>query len=70
MEKSESSQSLEKLFEEVINIRGIHHELEMNEATVRSLRKRFTTGGVTVERMREVLSKLGYQKVQEERWGR
>lgn len=61
---------LEDLFDEVITIRGIHHELEMNESTVRALRRlRKAGGGVSVEKMREVLTRAGYRCVQQECWG-
>lgn len=63
--------TLTDLFDEVINTRGIHHELGMNEATVRSLRNRFNKdGSITIDKMREVLGKAGYQLIQEELWGR
>lgn len=68
--KSEKGRTLTSLFGEVINIRGIHHELGMDESTVRALRKRYNDGGsVSVEKMREVLKAKGYKCVQEERWG-
>ncbi|WBL42386.1 hypothetical protein PBT90_16745 [Algoriphagus halophytocola] len=62
--------SLEKLFAEIINIRGVHHQLDMHEGTVRTYRKRFADGKMTVEKMREVLEKAGYKMKQEERWGK
>lgn len=63
--------TLRELFGEVINEKAIHHELEMNESTVRSLRKKFNEGtSISDEKMREVLSKAGYHCVVEERWGR
>lgn len=61
---------LSELFEEIINTRGVHHQLEMHEGTVRTYRKRYADGKMTVEKMREVLMKAGYKMVQEERWGR
>lgn len=62
--------TIESLFDEIINIRGIHHELGMDESTVRALRKRFNDGGsVSVEKMREVLKVKGYKCVQKEMWG-
>ncbi len=62
---------IDQLFEEVINIRGIHKQLEMNESTVRSLRKRFGKGGlISVEKKREILAAAGYKMKQEERWGK
>ena len=63
--------SLEKLFQYVINIRGVQNELGMNESTVRALRKKCNDGTpISVEKMREVLTKAGYKMEQEERWGK
>lgn len=63
--------TLDKLFDEVINTRGIHAELGMNESTVRALRKKFNDGSpVSVEKKREILAAAGYKMKQEERWGR
>lgn len=70
LEGSPKGRTLESLFREVINTRGIHHQLGMNESTVRALRKQFNDGGsISVEKMREVLQLVGYKMVQEERWG-
>lgn len=69
MEKLSAAKSLKILFGEVINTRGIHHQLEMKEATVRSLRKQFNdNGSISVEKMREVLQRAGFKCVQEELW--
>ncbi|WP_134199797.1 hypothetical protein [uncultured Algoriphagus sp.] len=63
--------TLDKLFDEVINTRGIHAKLGMNESTVRALRKKFNDGTpVSVEKKREILAAAGYKMKQEERWGR
>jgi Glu-tRNA(Gln) amidotransferase subunit E-like FAD-binding protein len=70
LEGSAKGRKLESLFNQVINTRGIHHQLGMNESTVRALRKQFNdAGSISVEKMREVLQLAGYKKVQEERWG-
>lgn len=62
---------IDSLFREVINTRGIHAELGMNESTVRALRKKFNDGTpISVEKKREILEAAGYQMKQEERWGR
>lgn len=64
-------ESLDKLFGVVINERAIHNEVDMNESTVRALRKKWNDGApISVEKKREVLEKAGYQLVQEELWGR
>lgn len=69
LDSPQPGRSLDSVFREVINTRGIHHELGMNESTVRALRKQFNDGGsITVEKMREVLQLAGYKCVQEERW--
>jgi hypothetical protein len=69
MEKNDSK-TLEALFNEVINTRGIHHQLGMKEATVRSLRKQYNDkGSISVEKMREILKIMGYRSVQSEMWG-
>lgn len=71
MENSVKAVSIEKLFDEVINTRGIHHDLNLNENQIRSLRKRFNDEkGVSVEKMREILKKAGYKCIQEEKWGK
>lgn len=63
--------TLDKLFDEVINTRGIHAKLGMNDSTVRALRKKFNDGTpVSVEKKREILAAAGYKMKQEERWGR
>lgn len=61
--------SLEELFGRVINTRGIHHKLGMEETKVRTMRKRYNDGGgISVKKMREVLQLAGFEKVQEEMW--
>jgi hypothetical protein len=63
--------TIDQLFAEVINIRGIHAQLEMNESTVRALRKKCNDGTpISVEKKREILAAAGYKLKQEERWGR
>jgi hypothetical protein len=63
--------SVDQLFNEVINIRGIHVQLGMNESTVRALRKKCNDGSpISVEKKREILEAAGYKMKQEERWGR
>ncbi len=63
--------NVDQLFGELINIRGIHAQLGMNESTVRALRKKFNDGTpISVEKKREILEAAGYKMKQEERWGR
>ena len=64
------SRPLSSLFRQIINTKGIHDQLGMHEGTVRTYRKRFADGKMTVEKMREVLVKAGYKMEQEERWGK
>lgn len=62
--------TLDQLFTEVINTRGIHAQLGMNEATVRTFRKRCNDGTpISVEKKREILRAAGYKMIQPERWG-
>lgn len=63
--------TIDQLFGELINTKGIHGQLGMNESTVRVFRKRFNDGTpISVEKKREILEAAGYKMVQEERWGR
>jgi hypothetical protein len=63
--------NVDQLFGELINIRGIHVQLGMNESTVRALRKKFNDGTpISLEKKREILEVAGYKMKQEERWGR
>ncbi|WP_084119985.1 hypothetical protein [Aquiflexum balticum] len=62
--QSYKGRTLEYLFNQVINIRWILHQMGMNESTVRALRKQFNdSGSISVEKMREVLQLAGYKKV-------
>lgn len=63
--------NVDQLFGELVNIRGIHAQLGMNESTLRALRKKFNDGTpISVEKKREILEAAGYKMKQEERWGR
>jgi Ca2+-binding EF-hand superfamily protein len=64
----QESIELTKLFESIINTRGIYKQLNFNESTVRSLRSYHIKGKVSLEKMREVCTKMGYKLVQEEHW--
>lgn len=66
---NEAAKKLGSIFNEIINTRGIHHQLGMKETTVRSLRKQYNdSGSVSVEKMREILTIMGYRCVQAEMW--
>jgi hypothetical protein len=62
-------QDLDKLFGEIINTRGVYHQLGLPEGTVRALRKKYNDHtGISAKKMREVLTKAGYRQAQPEMW--
>lgn len=55
-------------FEEMIHTRGIYKALNLNPNTVRGYRIAHKKGGVTIDKMHELLTRAGWQVVQEELW--
>ncbi len=62
-------------FAEMINLWGIHKEMELSSATTRGLRKRVndhpndpTKWKISIDKMEEMLTKFGFEVVQEKLW--
>ena len=64
-----TEKSLHEHFIEVINIRGVHHQLNISNQKVKYFRNRIKNGYYVEERsMREILKKMGYKKKSDEIW--
>ena len=62
---------LYELFKEVINIRGVHHRLDISNERIKYFRYRINHGHYVEDRsMREILRKLGYKKKSDEIWSK
>lgn len=59
-----------ELFEEVINERGISHDLELPPNRVLQIRNNLKKGKVSINYMHDLLKIAGYQISQEERWSK
>lgn len=56
-------------FKKLISERNWHTKIEgLKPETGRSLKKSFNDGKITIDKMEEVLSKAGYEVVQEKLW--
>ncbi len=58
-------------FSEMINTRGIHKQLNIPSGTINSLRTRLRQGSyISTDKMIELLTKAGYQIIQETIWSK
>lgn len=56
-------------FKTLVDQRGWFSKVEgMNENTARTIRKRFADGGLTIDKMEELLVKAGFKVIQEKQW--
>lgn len=62
--------STKQAFTDLINQRGIHQQLGVSDSTVRDWRKKIRdgTGGITIDKMEELLQRAGFKKIQETLW--
>lgn len=66
-----TGKTLNEAYEEMINTRGIHNELELTRGTVNNLRTYFENGSnLTDNKKKEQLLKVGWVIVQEEKWAK
>lgn len=59
-----------QVFEEIISKRAWYKDLGYTEAKGSSLANRFRNNKLSIDKMEEVITKAGYQVVQEKRWGK
>ena len=71
-------QTTHQAFKSMINIRGIHNELDVSSSTVRGVRKKINDHalddplkwGISLDLMHAWLEKAGYNKISETLWKR
>jgi hypothetical protein len=61
-------QAVEHIFTNDLKKRGVHHGLQVAQATLSSYRRRYRNGTLSIETKRWLLSKCGYEVIQQELW--
>jgi len=59
-----------EVFEKIISERAWYHALGIEPSNGKSIAKRYRDGKLTLDKIEEVITKAGYQVVQEKRWGK
>ena len=62
------SKPLSVVFEELLNIRGIHNHLKVKQSYISVLRQDFKKKRVSENKMRELLTMAGSHRIKEEEW--
>lgn len=55
-------------FEQLTSKRGWYKDLDMPEPEASSIKNRYKTGKLSIEKMEEVITRAGYKVIQEKKW--
>lgn len=64
----DKTKPLREAFESIIFIKGIHNDIGLSAQQIQDVRYNYRNGKLSADKMRQLLTKAGWEVVQEERW--